>query len=53
MKLFDVPYIEYIWEQYKQKATTNKSLFGKYLSRMKLGNLYPLTFEDSIWFKEK
>lgn len=53
MKLFDIPYNKNIWEQYKQKATTNKSLFGKYLARMKLGNLRPLTFEDTIWFKEK
>lgn len=53
MKFFDLPYIEYIWEHYKQKAITNKSLFGKYLARMKLGNLRHLTFEDSILFKEK
>lgn len=43
LKEMNIPYWEYIYNKYSN--TTNQ--FGRYLARMRLGNLYDLEYKDT------
>ena len=49
LKEMNIPYYKSIYDQY----LNSKNPMGKYLSRMRLGNLYDLEYKDTYYLNEE